>query len=66
MFILEPHESLGIAKKLIRNTGLEASLEILKEKYHVRDVGPEEMLKLVLALSTCNLVRTMKSEFISL
>jgi hypothetical protein len=65
MFTLNPHESLEIAKKLIQNTGLEASLAILREKYHIRDVGPEEMLKLVLALSTCNLVRTMKSEFIA-
>ena len=65
MFLLDPHESLKIAKNLIQNTGLEASLAILKEKYHVRDVSPEKMLKLVLALSTCNLVRTMKSDFIA-
>ena len=57
---------MEIAKKLIRTTGLEDSLAILKEKYHTGAVGPEDLLKLVLALSTCNLVRTMKSEFIAL
>src|SRR5271156_283932 len=65
MLTLNPHESLEIAKRLIQNTGLEASLAILKEKYRASGVSPEEMLKLVLALSTCNLVRTMKSEFIA-
>lgn len=65
MFSLELHESLKIAKKLIQNTGLNESLAILKEKYRLRDAEPEEILKLVLALSACNLMRTMKSEFIT-
>jgi hypothetical protein len=66
MFSLRKNESLEIAKKLIQTTGLEDSLAILKDKYHASALGPEELLKLVLALSTCNLVRTMKSEFIAL
>jgi hypothetical protein len=64
MFFLNRGDSLDIAKKLIRNTGLEESLALLKQKNHSGAVEPEELLRLVLSLSACNLVRTMREDFV--
>ncbi len=65
MFILRKNDSLDIARKLVQNTGLKESLDLLKEKNHASKVEPGELLGQVLGLSACNLVRTMKEDFIS-
>lgn len=65
MFILKKNDSLEIAKKLVQNTGLGESLDLLKEKNHTAKVEAGELLKQVLGLSACNLVRTMKADFVS-
>jgi hypothetical protein len=64
MYLLKKGDSLQIAKKLIQSTGLAESLALLKEKNHAGAVERRELLKQVLALSTCNLVQTMKEGFI--
>ncbi len=65
MFILKKNESLDISKKLVQNTGLKESLDLLKEKNHAGAVEPAELLRQILGLSACNLVRTMKESFIA-
>ena len=65
MLILRKNDSLDIARKLVQSTGLKESLDLLKEKNHAGKVEPGELLKQVLGLSACNLIRTMKEGFIS-
>lgn len=65
MFILKNNESLEIARKLVQSTGLGESLDLLKEKNHSAGVEPGELLKQILGLSTCNLIRTMQADFIA-
>lgn len=57
-------QSLEIARKIIKNTGLDENLGIIQQKKHPVAAKPREFLKLVMALSTCNLVQTMKADFI--
>lgn len=64
MFQKNKFNSRDIARQLIKNTGLDENLGIIKQKNHVAAVGPAELLKLVMALSTTNLVQTMKADFI--
>ena len=64
MYLMMKGDSLDMAKKLIQKTGLEESLAILKEKNHQVVVEPRALLEQVLALSACNLVQTMKEDFI--
>lgn len=65
MFFNQRSDSLEIARQIIANTGLDENLGILKQKKHKGAVPPQEHLKLVMALSTCNLVQTMKAEFMA-
>jgi hypothetical protein len=54
--------SLDIARKLVKVTGIQETLEILQE---IKDPDPSrtgEYFKLVLALSDCNLVQTLKED----
>ncbi len=65
MFFNQPKSaSLEIAKQVIKNTGLDENLGILKQKKHQSGAPPKEMVKLVMALSACNLVQTFKADFI--
>src|SRR5271154_3653594 len=66
MYLMMKGDSLDIAKTLIKSSGLEESLSILKEKNHQGVVEPMALLEQVLALSACNLVQTMKEDFIVL
>ncbi len=66
MLILDKNQSLEIAKKLVQTTGLAESLEILKQKNFSVGVEPGDLLKQILGLSACNLVRTMKEDFVAL
>jgi hypothetical protein len=66
MLILNKNQSLEIAKKLIQTSGLGESLEIMKQKNFSAGVDPQELLKQVLGLSACNLMRTMKEDFVSI
>ncbi|HVZ79802.1 MAG TPA: hypothetical protein VHE12_03265 [bacterium] len=54
----------GIARQIIKNTGLDENLGILRQKKHVHPSKPRETLKLILSLSTVNLAQTLKSDFI--
>lgn len=63
MFSFFEGASLKIANNLIQVTHMKESLEIFISK-DVSTTGYAELLKLVLALNTCNLVQTMKEEFI--
>lgn len=56
--------SLDIAKQVIKNTGLDENLGILKQKNHAHQAEPSQYLKLVMALSATNLVQTLKADFI--
>lgn len=58
-------ESLERAKKLIQAGSLEEHLDFFKKKGGSIKAPPSEILKWVLAMSACNLVRTMKVEFIA-
>ena len=58
------YNSLDIAKQVIKNTGLDENLGILKQKKYAHKAEPNQYLKLVMALSTTNLVQTLKSDFI--
>jgi hypothetical protein len=64
MFFAKKSQSLEIAQRIIKNTGLDENLGIIKQKKHVGAVESTEFLKLIMALSTCNLVQTMKADFI--
>jgi hypothetical protein len=63
-FKKEKFNSLDIAKQVIKNTGLDENLGILKQKNHVHRTEPFQYLKLIMALSTTNLVQTLKTDFI--
>jgi hypothetical protein len=64
MFNKKKFNSLDIARQIIKNTGLDENLGIIKQKNHAHSADSVELLKLVMALSTTNLVQTMKSDFI--
>jgi hypothetical protein len=64
MLILRKGDSLHIARELIEKTGLQDSLILLESVKRSTNVSPGELLKLLLALSACNLVQTMKEDFI--
>ncbi|HEY5038304.1 MAG TPA: hypothetical protein VIJ93_04450 [bacterium] len=64
MFFNKKSASLEIAQRIIRNTGLDENLGILKQKKHIESAEPRELLKFVMALSACNLVQTMKADFV--
>jgi len=57
-------DSLEIARQIIKNTGLDENLGIIKQKKHVHQAEPARLLELVLSLSTVNLVETLKSDFV--
>ena len=57
--------SLTIAKQIIKNTGLDENLGILKQKKYEVPLPPKDILKIVMALCTCNLVQTMKADFVT-
>ena len=56
--------SLDIAKQVIKNTGLDENLGILKQKSHAHSAESAKYLQLVMALSATNLVQTLKADFI--
>lgn len=62
MLLLQTGDSLRIAKDLIEKTGLQDSLILLKSVKRAQVVPPAELLKLLVALSACNLVQTMQEE----
>lgn len=64
MFFDKKSPSLEIAQKIIKNTGLDENLGIIKQKKHAGTTEPAEFLKYVMALSACNLVQTMKADLI--
>jgi hypothetical protein len=65
MFFDKKFNSLEVARQIIKNTGLDENLGILKQKKHEVPVPAKDVLKLVMALSTCNLVQAMKADFIT-
>ncbi len=64
MFFDKKFNSLVVARQIIKNTGLDENLGILKQKKHPFSAPPKDVLKLVMALSTCNLVQTLKADFV--
>jgi|SRR5581483_5664893 len=64
MLFLKEGDSLEIARKLIHKTGLDESLAIFEGKNQSKEISPNDMLNWVLALSTCNLLQTMKVDFV--
>ena len=65
MFFEKKSNSLEIARGIIKNTGLDENLGILKQKKKPISFEPKEFLKLVMSLCACNLVQTMKADFIA-
>ncbi len=64
--MLEPGvNSLETARKLIQASNLEESLAVFGETRQNGTVPPEKLLKWVLAMSGCNLSRTMKLEHVA-
>jgi|ERR1035441_8210546 hypothetical protein len=63
MFSLFEGASLKIAKNLIKVTGFQESLALFQEK-NLSSVGKDELLTQVLALNACNLLQTMKENFV--
>jgi hypothetical protein len=63
MYSLFEGASLKIAKNLIRVTGIQDTFALFDEK-NLSNVGMEELLIQVLALNACNLLQTMKEDFI--
>src|SRR5689334_3019306 len=63
-FQKDKSDPLAIARQVIQNTGLDENLGILRQKKHNHSSKPQEVLKLILSLSTVNLAQTMKSDFI--
>lgn len=64
MYFLFEGASLKIAKNLIRVTGIQETLKLFREK-NISNVGMEELLIQVLALNACNLIQTMKEDFVN-
>jgi hypothetical protein len=64
MLMLRKGDSLHVAKELIEHTGLQDSLILLESVKRSHTVSSDELLKLLLALSACNLVQTMKEDVI--
>jgi hypothetical protein len=64
MYFLFEGASLKIAKNLIQVTGIQETLKLFREK-NISSVGMEELLIQVMALNACNLVQTMKEDFIN-
>jgi hypothetical protein len=64
MFALFDGASQKISRNLIRATGLKSSLAVFQEN-NIYNIGPGEVLKLLLAMDACNLSQTMKEEFIA-
>ncbi len=65
MFFEQKSNSLEIARGIIKNTGLDENLGILKRKKQPISIESKEFLKLVMSLCACNLVQTMKADFIA-
>ena len=64
MFTFFKGASLQIAKNLIKVTGVKESLALF-EQNNLSNVGKEELLTQILALNSCNLLQTMKEDFIN-
>ncbi len=64
MFKLFEGASLKIAKNLIRVTHAQESLQLVKEKT-ISSIDADGLLTIVVALNACNLIETMRSDFIS-
>jgi len=64
MFWLFEGASLKIAKNLIKVTGVQGTLSLFYQK-NLSNIAPEEALKLILALNACNLMQTMREDFIN-
>ena len=64
MFWLFEGASLKIAKNLIRVTGVHQTLSLFYQK-NLSNVAAEEALKLILGLNVCNLMQTMREDFIN-
>jgi hypothetical protein len=64
MFWLFEGASLKIAKNLIKVTGVQNTLTLFYQK-NLSNVAPEDALKLILALNSCNLMQTMREDFIN-
>ena len=64
MFAFFGGASLKIARNLIQVTGLKESLALF-QKNNFSNIGESEVLKLLLAVDACNLIQTMKEDFIA-
>ena len=64
MFAFFAGASLRIARNLIQVTGLKESLAVF-QKNNFSNISEVEVLKLLLAVDACNLLQTMKEDFIS-
>ncbi len=64
MFAFFPGASFKIARNLIKVTGLKESLAVF-QKNNFSNIGDAEVLKILIAVDACNLLQTMKEEFIS-
>src|SRR5258708_3153221 len=64
MFTFFEGASFKIARNLIQVTGLRESLQFF-QNHNISNVQPPEVLKLLLAADACNLLQTMKEDFIA-
>jgi hypothetical protein len=64
MFTLFEGASQKIARNLIMITGLRRSLAIYQQN-NLSDIPNDEVLMLLIGMDTCNLIQTLKEEFIT-
>jgi hypothetical protein len=64
MIFVKKSAALRIAQRIVENTGLDGNLGIFTEQKYTGPAETAELLKLVMALSACNLVQSMKADFI--
>jgi hypothetical protein len=65
MFFKKKDNRRETAEKLVKLTALQETLDILKREKSAVTAEPEDELVIILAVGTCNLMQTMRADFIS-
>lgn len=65
MFFNKKDIKKEVAEKLVKLTNMQETLDIIKREKHAVQAAPGEELKIILAVSTCNLMQTMQADFIA-
>ena len=65
MLFKKKDNNLDSAERLVKLTNMQETLDIIKREKHPVQASPDEELKIILAVSTCNLAQTMLADFIA-